>query len=78
MLWGMSKMIMDELLPYAHERNMERIILMVVSSNVKAINFYKHCDFIPYGVAASAIKLRDVTYLDEVLMAHSLLPKERQ
>lgn len=78
MLWGMSKNDNGRVVTLCHERNIERIILMVVSSNVKAINFYKHCDFIPYGVAASAIKLRDVTHLDEVLMAHSLLPKERQ
>ncbi|AQZ15628.1 hypothetical protein BZL39_I03760 [Zygosaccharomyces parabailii] len=75
---GVANVVMDELLTYAHERNIERIILTVVSENVKAINFYKHYGFIPYGVDASAIKLRGGTYLDEVLMAHSLLPKKRQ
>jgi len=83
LLWGMyvrsqyrgknvANNIMNSLIDHAVNIQIEKIILTVVSDNIKAIRFYKKWKFTPYAIDANAIKLKHNEYLDEILMVRNL------
>ncbi|MDI2113324.1 GNAT family N-acetyltransferase [Commensalibacter nepenthis] len=67
LLWGMyvrseyrgknvANTIMSLLIGHATDSKIERVILTVVSSNLRAISFYKKWKFISYGFDPYAVK----------------------
>jgi RimJ/RimL family protein N-acetyltransferase len=65
---GLSDTMMQTLLDFAEQSEIESVILTVVSHNEVASRFYSRWGFIAYGIDRSVVKLADGSYLDETLM----------
>jgi ribosomal protein S18 acetylase RimI-like enzyme len=63
---GLADAVMTALLAYAAE-HVEQIHLSVAATNERAIGFYGHLGFEPYGTEPRALKV-DGSYIDELLM----------
>lgn len=83
LLWGMyvrkenrgtdaANQIIDSLINHSSHIKIEKLLLTVVSDNIKAIHFYKKWGFVPYAIDANAVKISNGNYLDEILMVRSL------
>ena len=65
---GYSKLLMDELIKYKNNNNIENITLEVNKNNYKAINLYKKYGFIEVGIRKAYYSDGE----DALLMVYSL------
>ena len=73
--WGMGigTVLLGEILRYAKIVGYEQAELEVVSENARAIGLYKKLGFETTGTIPRALKYRDGTYADSLLMVKPLL-----
>jgi RimJ/RimL family protein N-acetyltransferase len=64
---GVAEALIKSILDHAGTV-VEVVTLTVMKENLRAVRFYQRCGFSSYGVEPLSVKLRDGTYLDEVLM----------
>lgn len=70
---GIGSIIFEEFIKIAKEHpNTEQIELGVISINERAIHLYKKFGFKETGIIPASLKLKDGTYLDEILMTKFL------
>lgn len=73
-VWGLGigTALLELLIVKAIECGYEQMELDVVSRNERAINLYEKMGFIKYGNRPNAIKYKDGTYNDDILMVKQL------
>lgn len=65
---GIGGKLIREVISWCEENDIEQIELDVVSTNTRAINFYKSFGFTIVGEIPNALKYLDGTYADELIM----------
>ena len=69
---GIGELMLEILIGRAKEAGFEIMELDVVSANIRAKKLYERLGFVEYGVRKNAMKYKDGTYSDEILMALEL------
>ncbi len=69
---GIGELLLSHLIDCAREAGYEQVELDVYAINVRAIHLYEKLGFVRTGVVPHAVKYRDGSYTDLVLMAKSL------
>lgn len=64
---GVAKKLLDKILDFARSKNIEIVSLDVISTNTRAINFYKKFGFTKYATYPKYAKIEN-TYLDADMM----------
>ena len=72
---GIGTAMMHTMIDAAKTTVLEQLELDAVSTNEAAIRLYRRCGFVEYGRHPRAMKYRDGTYADTVLMMLELSPK---
>ena len=67
---GLGSFMMKTALEQAKENGFEQVELGVFADNDRARHLYKKYGFKEYGVNPRAFKLKDGTYIDEIIMAN--------
>ena len=64
--------MIENVVEVARELGFEQMELEVVVGNDRARHVYESLGFVPYGVRPHALKYKDGTYADEILMVKTL------
>lgn len=68
---GLATALVESLIEYAREHQVEQIQLTVAASNPRALRFYRRMGFSEYGLERNALKYKGI-YYDETLMVRFL------
>lgn len=69
---GLGRILIENVVEVARELGFEQMELEVVVGNDRARHLYESLGFVPYGVRPHALKYKDSTYADEILMVKTL------
>ena len=69
---GLGSFMMKTALEQAKENGFEQVELGVYSDNLRARHMYTKMEFTEYGMNPRAFKLKDGTYVDEIIMVNFL------
>ncbi|WP_156292012.1 GNAT family N-acetyltransferase [Oceanobacillus salinisoli] len=69
---GIGTKLIEYLIDWAKQKNLEKICLGVISVNKRAINVYRRLGFIEEGRQKKQIKYEDGSYGDDILMAYHI------
>lgn len=71
---GIGKLLLNHLIDWAKQsENIEKIVLQVRSTNIRAISLYKKMGFIEEGLLKNNIKIDKGHYIDDIIMGLNLL-----
>ena len=71
---GIGKLLLKHLIDGAKQsENIEKIVLQVRSTNIRAISLYKKMGFIEEGLLKNNIKIDKGHYIDDIIMGLNLL-----
>lgn len=69
---GIGRKLIETVIDVARELGYEQMELEVVVGNDRAENLYESLGFVPYGTRPHALKYKDGTYANEILMVKML------
>lgn len=71
---GIGKLLLQRLIDWAKQsENIEKIVLQVRSTNIRAISLYKKMGFIEEGLLKNNIKIKEGHYIDDLIMGLNVL-----
>ena len=65
---GLGRLLTGECITLARVMGYEQLELKVLAGNTRAVGLYERHGFVPWGRVINGFKLKDGSYLDEIMM----------
>ena len=69
---GIGRVMMETVMAAAKEKGFEQMELQVIEGNDRAVHLYESLGFVRFGLRPNAMKYKDGTYANEILMVKML------